>query len=62
MSWEEYEAAMAHYAADKDTCSACGGEIQFVEACATCDAPDGDCFDYHTFGSCAKCLGCEQDE
>ena len=55
---EELRQALEHYARDKDTCSRCGGEIQFVEACLTCGAPEGDCFDYHTFGSCAVCLGC----
>lgn len=42
------------------TCTNCGGEIQFVEACADCNAPDGDCFDAHTAATCAKCLGCEE--
>jgi hypothetical protein len=57
---EELQKALEHYARDQDTCSGCGKNIQFVEACSTCDAPDGDCFDFHTFGSCAVCLGCDE--
>lgn len=59
---EELRLALEHYDRNKITCSGCGREIQFVEACMTCDAPDGDCFDWHTFGSCAVCLGCAEPE
>jgi len=41
-------------------CTGCGGKIQFVKACQDCNAPDADCFDTHTAGTCAKCLGCEE--
>ncbi len=53
--------ALDHYARDQETCSECGRAIQFVEACDGCKAPDSDCFDFHTFGSCAVCLGCSED-
>lgn len=59
---EEFRRVQEHYERDKETCSGCGREIQFVEACSTCGAPDGDCFDFHTFGSCAVCLGCAEPD